>query len=411
MNRQIDTRAQSDSSAQNNETLASGRDSVQIQSESQLTFLEAASIIVGHGVGAGILAVPYLASRNTWWDFLLILAVAYCINLLLHLMIAELSLNNGGAQFVKCFENELFIGSFKKTAAWIVFAFLGFSVLCNVASFITGSAAEFASWFSLPTWAGMLLYYAFAALVVFFGMKIVGICEKYSVLAIIVVIGILFAATLASEMSALPKTFIASSNVMALYSTVAFSLSAVMSVPQVVKGVGGDRKKIVRAIAAGTGVNAFLIIAVTFMTLLGAGAAITKNGALVDLSTHLGGWVSVVGYIFSLLALSTSFWANTLNMRDIIAEQTKWHLKLCWLLATLPCLVLALLGVQSFVGFTRLAGIIQVLTGIGIIIAYNRSRKRTEESHICGRFGSIAFQIVVIAGSLVATIGSVLVVR
>ena len=98
-------------------------------------------------------------------------------------------------------------------------------------------------------------------------------------------------------------------------------------------------------------------------------------------------------------------------MRDIIAEQTERHLKLCWLLATLPCLVLALLGVQSFVGFTRLAGIIQVLTGIGIIIAYNRSRKRTAESHICGRFGSIAFQIVVIAGSLVATIGSVLVVR
>ncbi len=383
----------------------------EIKSESRLTFLEATSIIVGHGVGAGILAVPYLASRAPWWDFLWILAVAYAVNLLLHLMIAELSLNNNGAQFVKCFENELFTGRFKKIATWIVFGFLAFSVLCNVASFITGSAAVFTSWFGLPSWAGMLIYYIIAGLVVFFGMKIVGICEKYSVIAMVVVIGILFVATVTGQISALPSTFIASTNAMALYSTVAFSLSAVMSVPQVVKGVAGDRKKIIGAIAAGTGINAFLIIVVTFMTLLGAGQAITKNGALVDLSASLGGWVSIVGYIFSILALSTSFWANTLNMRDIIAEQTKWNLKLCWLLATLPCLILALCGMTSFVGFARLAGIIQVLTGIGIIIAYSRSRKRVGQSLICGRFGTLPFQIIVILSSIMATVGSVIAVK
>ncbi len=383
----------------------------EIQSESRLTFMEATSIIVGHGVGAGILAVPYLASRAPWWDFIWILAIAYTINLLLHLMIAELSLNNNGAQFVKCFENELFTGRFKKVATWIVFGFLAFSVLCNVASFITGSAAVFTSWFDLPAWVGMLIYYVLAGLVVFFGMKIVGICEKYSVIAMVVVIGILFIATVTSKMNALHSTFIAASNSMALYSTVAFSLSAVMSVPQVVKGVAGNRKKIISAIAAGTGINAFLIIVVTFMTLLGAGQAITKNGALVDLSASLGGWVSIVGYIFSLLALSTSFWANTLNMRDIIAEQTKWNLKLCWLLATLPCLILALCGMTSFVGFARLAGIIQVLTGLGIIIAYSRSRKRTGQSLICGRFGQLPFQLLVILGSIMATVGSVIVVR
>lgn len=383
----------------------------EIQSESRLTFMEATSIIVGHGVGAGILAVPYLASRAPWWDFIWILAIAYTINLLLHLMIAELSLNNNGAQFVKCFENELFTGRFKKVATWIVFGFLAFSVLCNVASFITGSAAVFTSWFDLPAWVGMLIYYVLAGLVVFFGMKIVGICEKYSVIAMVVVIGILFVATVTSKMNALPSTFIVASNSMALYSTVAFSLSAVMSVPQVVKGVAGDRKKIISAIAAGTGINAFLIVVVTFMTLLGAGQAITKNGALVDLSASLGGWVSIVGYIFSLLALSTSFWANTLNMRDIIAEQTKWNLKLCWLLATLPCLILALCGMTSFVGFARLAGIIQVLTGIGIIIAYSRSRKRTGQSLICGKFGQLPFQLLVILGSIMATVGSVIAVR
>ena len=104
-----------------------------IQGEAELTFLEATSIIVGHGVGSGILSVPFLASRNTWWDILWIVAIAYGINLIMHYMIAELSYNNNGAQFIKCFENELFTGKFKKIATWIAFGLLGLSVLVNVA--------------------------------------------------------------------------------------------------------------------------------------------------------------------------------------------------------------------------------------------------------------------------------------
>ena len=107
---------------------------------------------------------------------------------------------------------------------------------------------------------------------------------------------------------------------LALYSMIAFSLSAVMSVPQVVKGLEGDEKGIRKAIAAGTGLNMGLILLITFMTLLGC-SNVTENGALVDLSGYLGGWVSIIGYVFSLLALATSFWANTLNLRDIVNEQ------------------------------------------------------------------------------------------
>ena len=172
-----------------------------------------------------------------------------------------------------------------------------------------------------------------------------------------------------------------------------------------------SRRQIRGSIALGTGINAALILLITFMTLLGAGENITENGALVDLSFHLGGWVSIVGYLFSLLALSTSFWANTLNLRDIIHEQTKWKKQACWLISTLPCLFIALLGIQSFVGFTRLAGVVQILTGVGIIIAYNRSRKRTGQSPICGRLGTLPLQLLVIAGSLLSSIGSLLDVK
>ena len=144
------------------------------------------------------------------------------------------------------------------------------------------------------------------------------------------------------------------------------------------------------------------------MTLLGAGTDVTGDGALVDLSRHLGGWVSVIGYVFTLLALATSFWANTLNLRDIVHEQTHWSKNLSWLCASLPCLALALFGLSSFVGFTRFASVIQVVTGIGIIIAYNRSRKRTGASPICGKFGSVVFQLLTLLFSLLSSVGALL---
>lgn len=52
---------------------------IKVQGESKLTFLESTSIIIGHGVGSGILSVPFLASRNNWHDIIWIAAVAYLL--------------------------------------------------------------------------------------------------------------------------------------------------------------------------------------------------------------------------------------------------------------------------------------------------------------------------------------------
>ena len=379
-----------------------------IESESSLSFFEATSIIVGHGVGAGILSVPYLASHNSVRETLLIVLFCYGFNLLLHLLIAELSYNNDGAQFISCFDRELFSGKFKKIFTWAAFALLGVSVIVNVSAFLTGAAAVFRTWFGLSDTLGVLLFYLIGAGVVFVGMKLVGICEKLAVSSMIGVIGILLVATLLRGTAPLPQGWRGFNNALALFGMVSFSLSAVMSTPQVVKGLGGETKRIRGAIAAGLAINAALILLITFITLLGVGSHTSEDGALVDLAAHLGCWVSIVGYVFTLLALATSFWANTLNLRDIVDEQTHWGRRLSWLAASAPCLVLAFLGLSSFVGFTRFASIIQVVTGLGIILAYNLSRKRTGASPLLGKFGTLPFQLLVMLCSLAATVGAVM---
>ena len=103
-----------------------------INSEAQLTTFEAISMIMGNSIGTGIIAVPYLATRNSMLDVVWMVGLAYVVNVILHLIIAELSFNNGGVQLVKSFEGELFKGRMKKVFSWIMFVVYGLAIMMVV---------------------------------------------------------------------------------------------------------------------------------------------------------------------------------------------------------------------------------------------------------------------------------------
>ena len=252
------------------------------RNEGQLTFWEASGIITGHGVGSGILSVPYLASRTGIFQTVLILCLSYAASLLLHLLIAELSTANRGAQFVTCLKNDLFRGN-KPFLTWSVFLMIGLSVLVNVVAFLEGAAAVFSSWLGLPHLYGMILFYLLSSLVVFAGLKSVGFFEKIAVALMTAIVLGLFFAVAGNGKSPAPVSPGDWKSCLALLSIVSFSLSAVMSTPLVVKGLDFNPKRIRRSIAAGLFVNTLLISLITLVTLKGADV-ITKNGALVDLS-------------------------------------------------------------------------------------------------------------------------------
>ena len=58
-----------------------------------MTFL--ASLMVGAGVGAGIMAVPWLAARVGLLGLLVILPIAWAASALVHLMLAEVAFRTG----------------------------------------------------------------------------------------------------------------------------------------------------------------------------------------------------------------------------------------------------------------------------------------------------------------------------
>lgn len=379
-----------------------------MNSEAQLTTFEAISMIVGNSIGTGIIAVPYLAVRNSMWDVVWMVAFAYIVNVILHLIIAELSYNNGGVQLVKSFEGELFHGKMKKIFSWIMFVVYGLAIMVGVSGNINGGAQIFVNWFGLPLWAAQLIYYLIAGSVVFMGMKAVGIAQKYSVALLLVIVAVMTAGTFLHPRNTLYTAPFHINNLLALYSMVVFATSANQAVIQVVKGLNGDSKRIPKTIFTGFGLSSLFVLVVTLTVLLGTKGAVDKELAYMQLGESIGGWALILAGIFSLFALLTTFWSNTLALRDVVHEQVGTGNRVSWLIATVPCILFAVFGVSSFIVLTRIMSGVVVLVSIMLVLTYGKSRKKVGSSPICGIFGTVPFQVLMMVSTIVSAVGAML---
>lgn len=379
-----------------------------MNSEAQLTTFEAISMIVGNSIGTGIIAVPYLAVQNSMWDVVWMVAFAYIVNVILHLIIAELSYNNGGVQLVKSFEGELFHGKMKKIFSWIMFVVYGLAIMVGVSGNINGGAQIFVNWFGLPLWAAQLIYYLIAGSVVFMGMKAVGIAQKYSVALLLVIVAVMTAGTFLHPRNTLYTAPFQINNLLALYSMVVFATSANQAVIQVVKGLNGDSKRIRKTIFTGFGLSSLFVLVVTLTVLLGTKGAVDKELAYMQLGESIGGWALILAGIFSLFALLTTFWSNTLALRDVVHEQVGTGNRVSWLIATVPCILFAIFGVSSFIVLTRIMSGVVVLVSIMLVLTYGKSRKKVGSSPICGIFGTVPFQVLMMVSTIVSAVGAML---
>ncbi len=379
---------------------------MEIKTEAKLTTFEAICMIVGNSIGTGIIAVPYLATKNTIFSIAVVMPLAYIVNVILHLLIAELSYNNGGRQLVKSFERELFQG--KKWIGWIFFLVYGLAIMVGIVGNINGAAQILVSWLDIPFEVAQLLYYVVVGIVVWMGLKAVGIAQKYMILLLAMTVGIMTAATVVHPMYFFGEASFHWNNLLAFYSMVVFATSANQAVIQVVKGLEGDVKKIRKSIFIGFGISSLFVFVVTVTVLVGINGPIDREMAYMQLGQQFGMWGQVLAGAFSLFALLTTFWTNTLSLRDVVQEQVGTTPRVSWLIATVPCILLAMFGNKSFILLTRLMSGVVVLVGVLLIFTYGKSRKKAGKSPICGRLGGMPFQIFILLATVCSAIGAIL---
>ncbi len=371
----------------------------------QLTVWEAACIITGYGIGGGVMSMPYLAERIGFVNACLVLIVAFAASYVLHLMIADLSLKTEeGGQIIACLNQFLFKGKLKKVLTFSFFGLMLAILFTNLTGYITGAEEILVSLLPISPFVAKLLFYLVAAAVVIFGLKAVGVSEKISVGVIFALIGLLAVASFFRASREVPLFTFDANGVLAYFGMAMFSLSAFFSVPQAVEGLGGDKTKIKKAVFLGFLNNFILIVVINFCALL-ASAEVTEL-AMTGWSAGIGLWAQIIGGVFTLLAMLTTYWSLSLALADIVRETLKWNEKLSWLIATLPSLILALFNLGNFMDIMRTAGgLISIIIAVMVVPAFINSKKAGGDS-ILRRNGPVVCGLM-IAAYLLMGIGSV----
>ena len=377
------------------------------QNNSKITQWEAACIITGYGIGGGVLAMPYLAAKNGVVMAFVILIVAFLASYLLHMMIADLVLKcDEGTQIVSVFSRFLFRGKLKTVLTVIFFALMAVVLCSNLAAYVAGAAEVVVGMLPIPALVAKIIFYVLAASVVIFGLKAVAVSEKIMVAIIFAIIAALAVFSFTAEPHALPTTPGTFKEGLAYYGMAMFAFSAFFSIPQAVDGLGRDEKKIKRAVFLGLGNNFILIVVITICALI-ASSEVTEV-VMTGWSAGIGQWAVIAGGVFTVLAMLTTYWSISLALSEIVEEQLKWNARLCWILATVPSLLLALFNLGGFLDFLEIAaGAIAIIVAMLVIPTYRNAKKEVPGSML-GGFSSTPMQLIVVIAYILMAVGSVI---
>ena len=377
-----------------------------------LTVIEASSIIMGAGVGGGVMAVPFLAARTGLFAFVPIVLIGFALNVLLNLMLTEILLRDGrNLQIVELIRTYVFRGRIGATVAWIFFAVLGLSFIASLTAYVSGAGLVIAELLGIGPLLSRLVVYVFSAAVVFFGLKGVGFSEKIALFlmllfATLIVLGSIGTWEISGHSFSLETT--RWKDVLALYGIVLYSLNAAFAVPQAVKGLDQNPKKSVQAVLIGTSINAVLVVIVTFVAI-----AVSKpvtEVAVVGIGLATNRFVSIIGSLFVIFAMLTTYWSVSLALSDIVSERFGTGTRVSWFVATAPTLLLIVFGLLDFVEYLQIAGGIVALLLVYITVPMYRRAKRegavTDPGWSLGRLGSVPILSLFILGMVLMAVGS-----
>lgn len=370
---------------------------------------EATSLMVGAGVGAGIMAVPYLADRVGLAGLALVLPVAWAASALVHLMLAETLFRTGrDLQVVELMRLYVLRGKVGRVVLWAVFALLAVAFLANLAAYVSGAGEIVASLTGLGSAVAEALVWVVSAGVVFWGLKGVGLAERLGAL-------VLFAFVVAIGVGALSLPFRPpveptgdADEWLALFAMVMYAYWTFYSVPQVVAGLGEDRRGAVRAILVGLALNG-LLTAIVAVTALGISAQVTPV-AITGIAEVLGPWAGVAGSLLVVAAFVTSYWSVSLALADILRERTGVSVRVAWLFATVPSLLLLWAGAWRFLEWLRLAaGATALVVALITLPMYRRAVREgpvSDPGWTLGRWGGPAALGVTLLALLLMAVGS-----
>ena len=346
--------------------------------DKKLTFTESLMLVAGAGIGTGILTIPYAIAKIGLLGTLAALALAYAASAVLYLMIADLTRNSERSEdLIGILDEHLFGGKHRKVLRAVFFAVLVLLLLENLIVYILCASDVLCDLLGLGGILSKGIFYLLASVAVLFGMKGIGIGEKFSVWMIGAAVAILTALSCLDVKGSIQPGFGAWDGVFAVYGLFMFAFSAIFSVIQVCNHIAKPQLA-GRAVIGGLTLNALLTLLFSLAVLLGS-EEVTEV-ATIGLADSIGiPFVRVLCAVLVLLAMLSSFWSSGFAFADVLSAQLGLNKKLSWLAATLPAVLIAVVFPLTVLDYVQIgAGALSVILVLVVLPAYrNATRKAT----------------------------------
>lgn len=316
----------------------------------RLSLFEGTALILSGTIGAGVLGIPYAIAQVG-----IVVGLVYIV--VLGLLITGLNLLVGEIA-VRTNEKLQLVGFVKKyigKRSSYLLAFLLYIMLFSVmVVYIIGEGEAMSALFGGSSFYWSLIFTAVGSFLIFIGLKTIKTVELVLSLGILaVILFIAGASTPHISFSHLVYTDLA--HILFPYGVILFAFHGTTSIPEahslLIKKEVTFKKAIILAGLISIAVYALFAFVVVGVTGLG-----TTEIATIGLGNAIGPTIFLLGNIFAILAMGTSFLMVGLSLRDSLEWDYKLPNKFATLVVCGVPLLIFLAGVRQFIAVIDVIG-------------------------------------------------------
>jgi len=296
--------------------------------------LGAVSTLVGFTIGAGILGIPYVVVKAGFTTGIVNIIVIGIATLILNLYLGEIVLRTKGIHQLTGYA-EKYLGKNGKVLMTIamIFAYYGALVAYTV------KVGEFIAKLFMPVIGGDYLIYVLVSFVimslfVYLGLKMVEKGELSMVLFMVLIM-VVFSFVMMPKIDYSNLTGFDLTKLFIPYGVVLFAFAGSGAIPEIGEELKNNKKLVKKAIIIGSLIPLFIYLLFAFLV-VGVAGNNTTDGAIIGLESIFGTNILVLGVIFGVLAMATSFIAVGLALKGMY--QFDFKLKRA-LASNLTCLI------------------------------------------------------------------------
>ena len=319
-----------------------------IKVERTITPKEGLAILIGTQVGAGVLGLPYAASKVGFIPAFVILIGVMLLMLFTALIVLKLSTEMRGAQMSTIAQRTL-----GKLGGWTMYLSILLMSFGALLAYVAGMGSVFASLFGVNETVGAIIFWVLASFVIYLGLEASGKAELIlSYTMLVLFIGV--AAMLLPHAKLENGLYIEMGGILSMTGVAIFSLGCHTIIPDVYKGIGDydKAKKVV--------IGAFLIptilyavFMIVFLLVFGKG---TPQIATQGIETLYGKIGNIIGNAIPLIAITTSYIGVGLAQQSNSREFLRLKKPIAWALTAVPPIAVYLMGIRNFADVLAFAG-------------------------------------------------------